>query len=91
MIVEINRGNGMTELKELKEIGRGVKELLLVLSVILPVVLGFIFTDRLLESGVGFLIYWGIYYAWLMLFLYANSSKRKDRRAGKQKRSCSKK
>lgn len=81
MIIEINRGEGVTELKEVRN---GIKEIVLVLSLVLPVVFGFIFTDRLLETGVGFLIFWGAWEAWLLLFLYANS---RDRRTGRHKRS----
>ena len=81
MIIEVYRGEGVTELKEVRN---GIKEIVLVLSLVLPVVFGFVFTDRLLETGVGFLVFWGAWEAWLLLFLYANS---RDRRTGKRKRS----
>lgn len=81
MIIEVYRGEGVTELKEVRN---GIKEIVLVLSLVLPVVFGFVFTDRLLETGVGFLIFWGAWEAWLLLFLYANS---RDRHAGKHRRS----
>lgn len=79
MIIEIKRGNGVTEYK-----WRDLKDILLLLSVIVPIVFGFIFIFQLLELGIVFLIYWGCAYGWLLLFIYANS---RDRHAGKQKRS----
>lgn len=85
-----DRGNGMTEYRmvmEPHEIARTIKDSLLVLSVILPVVFGFVFTCQLLETGVFFLIYWAVVYSWLMLFLYANCRKRRDRHTGRRERS----
>ena len=84
-----DKGNGMTEYRmvmEPHEIARAVKESLLVLSVILPVILGFVFTAQLLETGIFFLVYWGIVYGWIMVMLYANTRK-KDRHAGRHRRS----
>lgn len=86
MIIEIKKGEGITELKHVS-IWKDVKEILLVLSVLLPNVLGFVFLVQLLCTGAGFLIYWGIVYGWTLLFTYAQFRKRKDRSTGRRTRS----
>lgn len=86
MIIEIDKGNGVRELKNVS-IWKDVKEILLVLSVLLPNVLGFVFLVQLLCTGVGFLVYWGIVYGWTALFTYAQFRKRKDRSTGRRTRS----
>ncbi len=82
IIVEIRRAPGITELKRKREF-KDVKDLILVLSVILPIVFGFVFLCQLLDRGAGFLIYWACAYSWLLIFTYANCRK-KDRRTGKR-------
>lgn len=87
MIIEVNRGEGVTELVPLKRFLRDVKDVFLVLSVVIPNVFGLMFIWHLMRHPAACAVYWLVSYGWLALFTYANCRKRKDRSAGRHSRS----
>ena len=87
-MIEVDMGNGITELVPLKRFLRDVKEVFLVLSVVMPIIFGFMFIWHMMRHPAFCVVYWLISYGWLALFTYANCrTKRKDRSAGRHSRS----
>lgn len=53
---------------------------LIILSVVMPFVFGFLWATVLVRHEVVYVIYWHLTFAWMALVLYANRGKRKCRR-----------